>query len=478
MRRWLLETALPTLLLTLLLAGCGSNDTEVPESPVDQGDLQVEFTDEIPAEPPLEPTATTEPTASPMPEPTREPTRAPGQTRPPDEPSEDPDANELQGLALMSYERARRLAGQGQHQQAISAYREAFRKHEGESLLLETSIALAYHTIGAYQEAIRHFNLGLKIRQDPMVHAYMAQTYLDLEDCTNAIKHSDLTILVNSVERENLNSHTEANYVMATCYQQQDQIPLAVRHITTALRNAESASYPTPRLTEIRELASALNVSLTPGPTATPAPTPGPTPTPTPVPPEFTGRAAELLTYVRTEILSAEYQHALNIMAELQDLHPEPSVIVLGLRGDAHRGLGNLNEATWNYNLALEFEEDAEYLIKMAQILMELDQPRDALDYATRATQAEPASWETYHGETRFQSGVEAARLLTTLLKDKLDYAGAYRQANTAYTYAVTANYAPEITDELLEIRDDLKRILDALRKHREKKSGATGSSG
>ena len=490
MRRRLLNQAQLTLLITLLitlpLIACGGGDTEIPESPLD--DLTVQFTDEIPTEPPPPSTPAPDPTMDPAMDPTTDPTMEPAPapsptpepTRPPDL-GEPPDPNELQGLALMSYERARRLAGQGEHQQAISAYREAFRKHTGESLQLEAGIARAYHATGAYLEAIRHFKLGLKIQQDPMVHAHLAQTYLDLDDCTRAINHSDLALSVYSVLEENLNSHTEANYIMAACYQQQEQGTLAVRHITRALIDAEESSYPRARLLEIRELAGKLNVTLTAitaEPTPTPGPTPGPTPTPMPPPPEFTGRAAELVTDIRTEILAGEFEHALHLMAELQDLHPDPSAIIMGLRGDAYQGMADTGEAMRHYELALEIQkalgtqQDPEYLVKLAQISVELDQYESALDYATRAIRTKQFSWETHGGRTRYNSNAEAGRILTQLHLQKQRYETAHKYSNTAYKAAFEANYPPEMVQELLEIREDLQNILDALRAHREKKAG------
>ena len=147
------------------------------------------------------------------------------------------------GATLLEIEKAKKAFDERRYQDALKGYLEAQRLHSEPSVVLQSKIGTSYRTLGQSEDAIRHFTNALELKDNPTDRMNRSGRHMETGDCPSAIEDAKAALSMEPDVGEEIHTDAEANYILASCYAQQDEHLLALQHAEAALEVAKENSY-------------------------------------------------------------------------------------------------------------------------------------------------------------------------------------------------------------------------------------------
>ena len=147
------------------------------------------------------------------------------------------------GPAKISTDRGNELFYDGQYEAAIAAFTDAQQLHSKPSAVLKHWIALSYEALGQYDLAIQHYSDAITIVDNPILRTQRAGSHLGNGECEPAIADAQVALTMDPESEEGFHTDTDANWILAFCYETQSKFQLAMQHADEALAIATEHQY-------------------------------------------------------------------------------------------------------------------------------------------------------------------------------------------------------------------------------------------
>ena len=263
---------------------------------------------------------------------------------------------------------------------------------------LQRRIGASYLIIGQKEVAIQHFTNAIELEDNAPDRIIQAFLQREIGNCTEAIEDAKAALALESKATAGYHTAAEANFILASCYAQQEKYLLALQHAEASLAIAEEHTYKNEEVERISGFRDVIQMVLDGG-----------------VWPEdllFDTALAHLtLGSVLVELQDrGRYQEAITHLETAQKLHPKPSGAIQTLIGHAYRGLEQHKKAIKHYTDAINIRDDAWHRVSRGT-----EYPYNGR-WAEAFADAETALTMKPHSPTGYHSSAEAHWILAGCL--------------------------------------------------------------